>query len=285
MRADLYQARDPTVSGNRGYRLLLSLRLHEVLPGKPAVVGVVPAACVEVCLLAAPGGGVKLIFASPTYGPIDPKAVVSQRNAIMHAAANGVTWLGDASPDRMGWDGARNAVVESVLKAETEEVEDKINADAIFWCDSDIILPAHAVTSLVLAGKEFVTGLYFQRKPPFPPQIYIYDARGGKDGKGTFRGLVQWPDNVVAPIDAAGFGCILTSVAMLRKIAPPHFDWKRFGEDFTFCLNAKEAGYQLYVHTGVLCGHLADPVPVTIDTFREAWKDWKMSPVEGSIAV
>lgn len=214
----------------------------------------------------------KLVFASPTYGPVDPQAVRSQRSAIMHAAQNGVEWLGDASPDRVGWEGARTAVVDSVLR-------DAESAEAIFWCDSDVILPPHAITSLVQAGTAFITGLYFQRKPPYTPQIYLFDERGGADGRGSFRGLIQWPEHVVAPVDGCGFGCVLTTTAMLQAIPAPRFAWGRFGEDFDFCLKARQAGFQLFVHTGVVCGHLADPVPVTVDDFRREMATWHLSPV------
>ena len=205
----------------------------------------------------------KLVFASPTYGPIDPQAARSQRNAIMHAAANGVIWLGDASPDRMGFAAARNAAVGSILAQAPE-----LLPDAVFWCDSDVILPSHAITSLVDAGKDFISGIYFQRKPPHSPLIYMFDPKGGSDKSGTFRQLIQWPENVIAPIDGCGFGCVLTSIPLLKAIEPPWFDWGKFGEDFTFCLNATKAGFSLFAHTGVLCGHLADPVPVTFDSFK-----------------
>lgn len=211
--------------------------------------------------------GVRLVFASPTYGPIDPQAVVSQRNAIMHSAANGVAWLGDASPDRMGFAPARNATVLSILAQPPE-----LQPDYVFWCDSDVILPSHTITSLVKAERDFVTGIYFQRKPPHWPLIYWFDPKGGAEGDGTFRQLIQWPENVIAPIDGCGFGCVLTSIKMLKAMDPPWFEWKKFGEDFSFCLSAAKAGFPLHVHTGVMCGHLADPVAVTYETFLSADK-------------
>lgn len=184
----------------------------------------------------------------------------------MHAAANGVTWLGDASPDRMGFADSRNTVVQNCVAEEDA-------ADAVFWCDSDVILPPHAVTSLVNVGQDFVTGMYFQRRAPFMPQIYLFDQNGAPDGLGTFRPLVEWPEGQVGPIDGCGFGCVLTSMKLLRAIQPPWFEWKRFGEDLTFCRNATKAGFQLYVHTGVQCGHLADPVPVTQTTYENHLKE------------
>ncbi|HYE89035.1 MAG TPA: hypothetical protein VEA16_21945 [Vicinamibacterales bacterium] len=210
----------------------------------------------------------KLVFAVPSYGPMDPAAVISQRNAIMHAAANGVTWLGDASPDRMKFDAARNAVVKAVLDS-----PDAAGADAIFWCDSDVVLPSHAITSLVAAGKDFVTGIYFQRRAPFWPLIAHFNPKAGPDKTGAFNWFTDWPTDVVAPIDGCGFGCVLTSTRMLRAMGSgPWFTFEKYSEDFDFCLRAARAGFQPYVHTGVLCGHLADPVPVTHQHFRQAWE-------------
>jgi len=51
---------------------------------------------------------VKLVWASPTYGPVEPEAQRSQRAAIMAAANNGIQWVGDASPDKEKFDVARN---------------------------------------------------------------------------------------------------------------------------------------------------------------------------------
>lgn len=208
----------------------------------------------------------KLVWTCPTYGPVDPQAVISQRNALMHASQHGVEWLGDASPDRLPFAAARNTVVQGVLDSAPD-------ADGIFWCDSDVILPTHAVTSLVDAGKDFITGIYFQRRPPHWPLISHFNPTGGLDKQGTFNWFTAWPENVVAPIDGCGFGCVLTSTAMLKAMAPgPWFEFKKYSEDFDFCLRAARSGFQLHVHTGVLCGHLADPIPVTVEQFRQVWE-------------
>jgi len=201
----------------------------------------------------------KIVFASPTYGPIDPQALKSQRVAIMFAAKHGVEWIGDASPDRMKFDVARDAVVKAALQTE---------AEGVFWCDSDVILPQDAIARLATADKDFITGIYFQRMGEHYPLIAFYNPN-----RDSFQWIVKWPENVIAPIDGCGFGCVYTSTAMLRKIvevyAPePPFQYRKFSEDFDFARKASEQGYQLYVDTAVICGHLADPVPVTLDTFR-----------------
>lgn len=195
----------------------------------------------------------KLIWASPSYGPVDPQALKSQRVAIMHAAANGHTWLGDASPDKMKFDVARNAVAREGCESE---------ADAVFWCDSDIILPAYAITRLVSAGKDFICGIYFQRVKPHYPLIARFTGK-------NFQWFGKWPEESLMPIDGCGFGCVLTSTKLLRDIDHEWFSYQKFSEDFDFCLKAQAKGYQLWVDTGVLCGHLPDPKPVTFETFQE----------------
>lgn len=202
----------------------------------------------------------KLVFASPTYGPVDPQALRSQRVAIMHAAANGHTWVADASPDRMKFDVARNASVQSALQSVEMD-----GAEYVFWCDSDVILPASAVTRLLSYGLDFVTGVYFQRVHPHWPLIAHFN-----EDRQSFNWISNWPPDTVAPIDGAGFGCLITSTKLLDAIGDNWFTYQKYSEDFDFCMKAKKLGYQLYVDTGVLCGHLADPVPVTRETFVRA---------------
>jgi hypothetical protein len=199
----------------------------------------------------------KLLWASPTYGPIDPIAARHQRAAIMHSAKNGVEWIGDLSPDRFKFDAARNVVVNGAIDPKTE-------ADAVFWVDSDVVLPTDGITRLAAEHKDFITGIYCQRYKPHYPLIANFDPT-----KETFSWFMGWPENAIAPIDGCGFGCVLTSVKMLRAMASPHFAFTKYSEDFDFCLKASAAGYQLFVHTGVLCGHLADPPTITAQTFFE----------------
>lgn len=201
----------------------------------------------------------KLVLAVPTYGPTEPEAARHLRVAIMHAANNGVEWAGDASPNRMKFDASRNASVATTLASADADVR---GAEAILWVDSDVVLPHDAITRLVHERKDFITGIYVQREAPHFPLIANYDR-----ARDTFHWIQRWPENVVAPIEGCGFGCVLTSTKMLRAMKAPWFTFEKFSEDFDFCLRAAKAGFQLFVHTGVLCGHLRDPQPATIADF------------------
>ena len=221
----------------------------------------------------------KLILACPTYGPIDPAAVKSVRVAMMHASNNGHTWLGDSSPDRMIFAAARNAIAKEACGSE---------ADAVFWCDSDVLLPVWAITRLAAYDKDFITGVYFQRHAPHWPLIAQYNRK-----RDTFQWLVKWDTDMLYPIDGCGFGCVLTSVQMLKDIQTkcepsddresPWFNYRKFSEDLDFCMRAMKAGYQLWVDSGVLCGHLADPAPVTYDTYQKEHPEYFGGKKNGTI--
>jgi len=202
----------------------------------------------------------KLIFASPTYGPTEPESNISIRIAIMHAAAHGHEWLGDASPNRQAWESARNTVVQSVVN------ECYPDDAAIFWCDSDVVLPNDAITRLADHNRDFITGIYFQRRPPHNPLVATFNGT-------AFHWIIAWPENVVAPIEGCGFGCVLTSLGMLRCMDAPWFKFDKFSEDFAFCIKAKKAGFQLYMDTAVLCEHLGDPKGIGIDDFLATRKE------------
>ena len=197
----------------------------------------------------------KLALVVPTYGPVDPAAAKHLRVAVMHAAQHAeVQWVGDASPDRVGFAAARNMGAQAALATD---------ADAVMWVDSDIILPADGISRLVHAGRDFITGIYCQRAKPHWPLIAHFDDR-----RRVFNWWTHWPPNVIAPIDGCGFGCVLTSRTLLQAIPQPWFTFEEFSEDFDFCLKAAHAGHQLYVDTGVVCEHLADPQGVRLADFE-----------------
>lgn len=203
----------------------------------------------------------KLVIACPTYGPVDPRAAKSLRVAIMHAGANGISWVGDVSPDRMGWEAARNTAADAAIEN---------GADGIMWVDSDMILPAFAITRLVQLGVDFASGMYFQRLPPYYPLV-------GKFNGENFSWVVEWPENVVFQADGIGFGCAYTSTKLLKDMMTlPEGEEKswfrrtRYSEDLSFCVSAAKLGVKPHIDTAIMCGHLGDSVEVTVEHFKTA---------------
>jgi hypothetical protein len=220
----------------------------------------------------------KLVLAHPCYGPLDPHINKALRVAMM-SAAQVAEWVGDVSTVREGWVGARNRAVKGAL-------EDAPDCDGIVWVDDDVLLPPTAIKRMVSYGKDFVTGIVFQKFGDLNPLV----ARWMGNGFGWWR---EFPENVLAPADGCGFGCVFTSTKMLRDIAKlPEFKpdgWfnqfpaNHFGkqleadaetamsEDFSFCMRAKQAGYQLWADTGLLCSHMIGPKYSTKQTYDRYW--------------
>lgn len=222
----------------------------------------------------------KIVLAHPCYGPLDPEINKALRVAIMSAACH-AQWIGDVSTIREGWVGARNRAVKSML-------EDAPDCDGIVWVDDDVLLPPTAISRLVSYGKDFVTGIVYQKMGDFNPLVAAWRGNG-------FSWWREFPENVLAPADGCGFGCCYTSTKMVKAIQKladfqtdgwfNQFPADHFGknaeavndiamsEDFSFCMRAKLAGFQLYADTGLTCSHMIGPKYSTQHTFKKYWTE------------
>lgn len=216
--------------------------------------------------------GFSAILVSPTYGGVDPICAQSLRVAALSAATHGLQWAGDASNDRLGYSFTRNLSA-NVLRTNLDA------ADGIMWVDSDIRVPSDAITRLLTTARthdlDFVSGVYHARKHPFLPVIYHWDATVSK-----YLQAVNYPKDQVLSLDACGFGFVWTSAHTINAIAdspgfdpnhgwfPDRRDAGGYGEDISFCAQAKKAGIQLYLDTGVQVAHQGDIHYVTEADFR-----------------
>lgn len=209
----------------------------------------------------------KITFACPSYGPMDPKAVHSQRYAINMAWANGIEVHGDSWIDRAGWDTARNMIAAGFLK-------DESGFDGIFWCDSDTVLTPEAIVMLAGPNVDVCTGIYFGRHPPFEPQIHVFNQEAD-----AWNRILKWPEGGdIFPVHGHGFGCVYTSRKALEmtlqtdwggppainketgEITPVERKWwfrtGKWGEDLTWCHYARSLGLTLWCNPKVVVGHL-----------------------------
>jgi hypothetical protein len=231
----------------------------------------------------------RLVLAAPSYGAVDPELQKYLRVAMMYAASNGVQWIGDVSSLRMGWVGGRNASAKGAIESRTLE---GLEADGVFWVDDDVkLVTMDVIARLVSYDVDFVTGIVFQKEPPHYPLIASYSETLKGSGFKWWYGFLE---RVLAPVDGAGFGCMYTSTKMLKAIAElpdfPKDGWFNqspipgtdsegkvptplFSEDFSFCLRARQAGFQLLVDTAILCEHYRGPKYATVEDFRREHAD------------
>lgn len=202
--------------------------------------------------------GKRLLLASPVYGPRDPLIAKYLMAAIMTASNYGVRWAGDASSIRLSWEAGRDTAAKVAIES---------GADGVVWIDDDMRIPADAILNLLALEKDFTSGMYFQKVPPYWPLVAMFDGQ-------TFQWLAEYPRNngrQLVEVDGVGFGCAYTSTKLLKAIAEKHgkiFEWTKYSEDFTFCLRAGELGMKPWVDLSLKCGHSPlEPTFITEDDF------------------
>lgn len=144
---------------------------------------------------------------------------------------------------------ARNKLVQQAVKFE---------ADYMLWLDSDMVFPPDTLMTLykdILEGRDIVTGLYFRRVMPFKPVIFKKLERGERAVD-----YEDYPKDEIFEVAGCGFGCVLMKMDVAFDIAATSGDWfsplPGFGEDISFCIRAREAGYKIYCDPRIKLGHV-----------------------------
>ena len=136
--------------------------------------------------------------------------------------------------------------------------------DNVLWLDSDMVFPPNILTKLQSYNGDMITGLYVKRHEPIEPVIYkrLEEPTRGKDGKliGNIESYTDYPRDSFFPVAGCGFGCVLTSVELLRRVwaiygpAFTPFPWA--GEDISFCHRVNQLGYKIFCDSSISCGHI-----------------------------
>ena len=163
---------------------------------------------------------------------------------------------------------ARNQLAEIAVKG---------GFDRVLWLASDMQFPASTFRRLhehLDLGAEMATGLYFGRRPPFGPIIYRdvrLENRGERFLTPVAESYDDYPRDEVFDVAACGFGCVMTSVGLLRRVAekygPPFTPVSGLGEDLSFCMRVRDLGAQIRCDSSLTLGHVGLMV-YTEESFR-----------------
>ena len=145
--------------------------------------------------------------------------------------------------------------------------------DRVLWLDSDMVFDADLMDRLSAdmdKGLQYVCGLFFTRKNPLKPCIYKYMGnRTNENGEEAPAAdpYTDYPREQVFPVDGSGFAAVMMTTDLIRKCGPsPFFPIMGFGEDFTFCLRAREAGATLWCDSAAKVAHIGQSL-ATEDVF------------------
>lgn len=139
-------------------------------------------------------------------------------------------------------------------------------ADLLWMVDDDIVLPPEALASLaaVLEAEPdagLAGALYYSRDGLRPMAADCWSSAD------TTTAAIPAFAGEPVPVDAIGFGCVLLRVSALRMLARPFFGAQIYvetdaarvrlcNEDYLLCERLREAGYRVFLHPGVRCGHV-----------------------------
>jgi hypothetical protein len=147
-------------------------------------------------------------------------------------------------------------------------------SDYLLFIDDDMLAPYDLFFRLVANDKDICAALAFTRNPNHKP--VAYETREGFDETtrtryGFTRFIENYPRETLFECDAVGFGAVLIKTNVLKKTPQPwFFGMAQTGEDVTFCMKARKAGFSVWMDSRIKLGHLSDPIVVT-EEYSDMW--------------
>lgn len=163
---------------------------------------------------------------------------------------------------------ARNMLANTALHSD---------ADRVLWLDSDMVFEPDIVERLgadIDDEHQFVAGLYFTRKAPLHPCVYSVVEDVSTDPEKVVPHTIaydDYPRDALFEIGGCGFGAVMMTAGLLRRVCmaypQPFYPLLGFGEDFSFCLRARQLGFKLWCDSRVKVGHAGVSI-INEDTWK-----------------
>jgi hypothetical protein len=148
----------------------------------------------------------------------------------------------------------------------------KVDYDYIMWIDSDIFFIPQQLQRLIDSDKDIVSGIYKMHSNKAYATVESWDdtyyTENGTYEFLTEEHLIEKKDTgaeKIFPVAYTGLGFMLIKKGVFEKLKYPWFrpEWTEYGkgvEDFTsedvgFCINAKKAGFNIFVNSDIRVGH------------------------------
>ncbi len=145
------------------------------------------------------------------------------------------------------------------------ELARKAQGEFLFQLDADHTFGADILKRLLIPfeqyGLDVVTGVYYQRQPPYLPVIYRFRA----DDDYHCEFITGFPDDTIFRVDCAGAGCLLVRGTVFDRMRAelgeePFDQYQGTGEDFSFFMRCRKLGIPVHVVPWVQCGHIGQQV-------------------------
>lgn len=139
------------------------------------------------------------------------------------------------------------------------------DSDYVLWLDSDMVFKPDLLERMLADDKDIVSGLFFRRRPPFSPCLYK-TLRADRDDphKNAHELLKDYPRDELFEVEGVGLAAVLVKTDVLRAIALREgtifAPLLGYGEDLSFCIRARDAGYSVWCDSRIKVGHTASMV-------------------------
>jgi hypothetical protein len=207
---------------------------------------------------------------------IEPQWARSTVNAVAYAWSQGlrVEDMGIIERTVVHW--ARNELVRAAMALRS--IHDGKSFTHFMWLDADHIFDRDLICHLARhfhdGNIDMVSALYFGRCPPHLPVAYVQDTN---ENPYTHYPLVEVP-NCLCEVDSVGFGAVMTKREIFETMEDPWFHMtgrggEHVGEDMSFCVHAKQAGFRVFLDGQYKLGHFADKSIVTEKVYKKYCED------------
>lgn len=145
-------------------------------------------------------------------------------------------------------------------------------ADFVLWIDSDMIFAPDLMVNLMEDMKtcDMVAGICHMRRPPFNPVLYSRLRMGVTPDENEHQKLLDYPDDLFT-VEGCGFGCVMMKTEIIQAVVDKYHDLftplPGYGEDLSFCIRARECGYDIWADPKVQLGHKSSTI-ITRETFE-----------------
>lgn len=164
----------------------------------------------------------------------------------------------------------RNNLVRAFLESD---------ADALLFIDDDMSWKTEALDKLVEhfdpKKRPVVGGLAFG----YDNGTIFTTLHRSTGQPGRYVRLAAFPQDGLIEVDATGGACLLVARHVFERVAEGRsgYPWfqdemlgdKETGEDIVFCSRVREAGFPIYVATGVNFAHIKGPLGITLNTYAD----------------
>jgi hypothetical protein len=132
----------------------------------------------------------------------------------------------------------------------------EVDADYLFFVDSDIVFPADGLNKLLSWDKDVIGGMYNMKSLPLKTTIKPLDDEGNR----LMEETISFPDDKIFKVYGLPTGFMLIRLKAIEKLENP-FDFDRdteglIGEDINFCIHCREIGVELWCDPTIKIGHI-----------------------------